>query len=119
MAIGEKALLEMVGARFRCRREKMRLTREQLAEETGIGPSVLGEIERGTCAIGLHTFRKLCLALNISADDALALYLTRSANAQDKLGGLRHAQTLIKDEIETIEKQARAAQAAGDRYLGL
>ena len=51
----------------------MGLTQADVAERVGIAYEVYGRLERGGMAPSVHTLRKLCLVLQVSADTALAL----------------------------------------------
>ncbi|NDO45897.1 helix-turn-helix transcriptional regulator [Clostridium sp. MD294] len=57
-----------VGERIREAREKLKLTREQLAELCEMEPSFLAAIENGKKSMTLFYFKKICTALNVSAD---------------------------------------------------
>ncbi|MCI9354275.1 MAG: helix-turn-helix transcriptional regulator [Firmicutes bacterium] len=57
-----------VGTRIRDAREKLKLTREELAELCEIEPSFLAAIENGKKSMTLFYFKKICTALNVSAD---------------------------------------------------
>lgn len=57
-----------IGKRIRETREKLKLTREQLAELCEIEPSFLAAIENGKKSMTLFYFKKVCTALNVSAD---------------------------------------------------
>lgn len=60
-------LLE-TGLRIRTMREQQRLTREKLAEKANISVQFLADIENGKKGMTLATLKKICTALNLSAD---------------------------------------------------
>lgn len=57
-----------IGKRIRDTREKLKLTREQLAELCEMEPSFLAAIENGKKSMTLFYFKNVCTALNVSAD---------------------------------------------------
>jgi transcriptional regulator with XRE-family HTH domain len=59
---------EIIGKRLRRQREKMSLTRDQLAEQIGISPQFLAEIENGSKGMSAETLYKMCKRVNLSAD---------------------------------------------------
>lgn len=58
---------------IKARRKEMKLTQEDLAEKVEISVSFMGHIERGSRVLSVDTLRKLCIALDLSADDLLGL----------------------------------------------
>lgn len=68
-----KRLAPRIGAACRVARQKLQLTQEDVAERVGLATEVYGRLERGNMTPSVPTLRKLCLALNLSADVALAL----------------------------------------------
>ena len=63
-----------VGSSVRARRQGLGWTQEQLGEASGLHPSYIGQIERGTKKVSLLTLTLLAAALNCSTgallDDA-------------------------------------------------
>ena len=64
---------EALGKRIRQKRREAGITQEQLAEMAGISVAFVGHIERGTRVLSVETLLRLCLALEMSADDLLGL----------------------------------------------
>ena len=60
-----------IGQRIRDKREKLRLSRECLAERSGISPRFEADIERGIVGPSLTTLKRICEALGISSDSIL------------------------------------------------
>ena len=60
--------LELVGKRLRRVRTQQSLTREQFAEQVGISPQFLAEIENGKKGMSADTLYKICTRFNLSAD---------------------------------------------------
>ena len=52
--------LELVGKRIRRIRSQLELTREQFAEQVGISPQFLAEIENGKKGMSADTIFKIC-----------------------------------------------------------
>ena len=64
----KKLSLEQVGSRVRRTRTQMNLTREQFAEQVGISPQFLAEIENGKKGMSADTLFKICDRFHLSAD---------------------------------------------------
>ncbi len=58
---------------FRLRKERARLgwTQDELGEKSGLHPSYIGQIERGSKKISIETLRKLAQALSLRMGDLL------------------------------------------------
>ena len=57
-----------VGRRIRNYREELGLTREAFAEQVGISPQFLSEIEHAKKGISVETLHKICTAFQVSSD---------------------------------------------------
>ncbi len=66
--LSDEALRISLGATARQARKRLGLTQEDVAERLDMAPEVYGRLERGTMAPSIFSLRKLCLALNLSAD---------------------------------------------------
>lgn len=64
---------DVLGMMIKTRRKEMKLTQEDLAEKVGISASFMGHIERGSRVLSVDTLRKLCIVLDLSADDLLGI----------------------------------------------
>lgn len=71
--------LDQVGRRLRRVRGQMALTREQFAEQVGISPQFLAEIENGKKGMSAETLFKICSRFDLSADYIL---LGKASSAQ-------------------------------------
>ena len=60
--------LELVGTRLRRARTQLELTREQFAEQVGISPQFLAEIENGKKGMSADTLYKICTRFDLSSD---------------------------------------------------
>lgn len=60
-----------VGGRIRSFRKKARLTQEKLAEEIGVSPEFIGNIERGVSTPSVRTLFRITLALDITLSDLI------------------------------------------------
>lgn len=69
----EKTLAAKLGAAARIARQRLNLTQADVAERIGIASEVYGRLERGHMLPSIQTFRRLCVVLSISADEALGL----------------------------------------------
>ncbi|MBZ4418352.1 MULTISPECIES: helix-turn-helix transcriptional regulator [Myxococcaceae] len=69
----EKTLASRLGGAARLARTRLNLTQADVAERIGIASEVYGRLERGHMLPSIQTFRRLCVVLSISADEALGL----------------------------------------------
>src|SRR5688572_15326348 len=67
----EKTLASRLGGAARLSRQRLNLTQADVAERIGIASEVYGRLERGHMLPSIQTFRRLCVVLSISADEAL------------------------------------------------
>lgn len=86
----DKALF---GHRLRTYRKKKGLTIETLAEQVGLSPNYLGDVERGKKLPSMGTFIRLVNVLDISADELLKDEVNRAdylvdAEISSRLAGL-------------------------------
>ena len=73
----DEKLQSDLGEATRAARLRLGLTQEEVAQQVGLAQSVYGRIERGVMMPSVPTLRKLCLALDISADTLLSLDFAR------------------------------------------
>jgi len=74
--LSDSSLRRIIGANARAARLRLELTQEDVAERIELSTEVYGRLERGGMAPSVYTLRKLCLALNLSADLALGISST-------------------------------------------
>ena len=102
---------EQVGKRLRWIRTQSALTREQFAEQVGISPQFLAEIENGKKGMSAGTLFKICNAFNVSADYILMGKMSStqlSDPVQSALGQFPEPYVeLIEEIIRAIEKVAK------------
>ncbi len=72
--------LDHVGRRLKGVRTQLQLTREAFAEEVGISPQFLAELENGKKGMSAETLFKLCNRFDLSAD-----YLLFGRSASDQI----------------------------------
>ncbi len=70
-----------MGQKIRDLRQQYRMTQEGLAEELGVHPSYVGQLERGERQASLQTLQKLAHAFSLPPDE-----LIREEEEQDKEG---------------------------------
>ena len=104
--------LNQVGKRLRRIRSQMEMTREQFAEQVGISPQFLAEIETGKKGMSTETLFKICNRFNLSADYIL-MGKTSSAQLSDPVQAtLNHFPKpyieLTEEIIKAIEKVVTA-----------
>lgn len=62
-----------IGLAARQARHRLELTQADVAELLGMAPEVYGRLERGQMLPSVPTLRRLCTALDLSADECLGL----------------------------------------------
>lgn len=78
----EKNIMLQIGKRLRRQREKMNMIREEFAENAGISPQFLAEIENGKKGMSVDTLYKICHSFNLSADYLLFGRLSTSTDSE-------------------------------------
>ncbi|MCU1461739.1 MAG: transcriptional regulator, family [Acidimicrobiales bacterium] len=58
-----------LGQRVRARRHELRLSQEQLAEQSGLHRTLVGSVERGERNVSVNNIVRLAAALEIDAGD--------------------------------------------------
>ncbi|EGD46162.1 helix-turn-helix domain protein [Ruminiclostridium papyrosolvens DSM 2782] len=103
----EKKLdLKGIGLRIRSEREKIGLTREQFAEQVGISPLYVGQIERGQRAMSLKTFVKIADSLHANTD-FLIYGIEERASGTDKDGVLNLLEKCSVRELKLAEEMLK------------
>ncbi len=77
----DEKLQRTLGDAARAARLRLGLTQEEVSRKVGLAQSVYGRIERGGMMPSVPTMRKLCEALDISADALLSLGRPKRAGA--------------------------------------
>lgn len=98
----KKIDLRGIGLRIRAERERIELTREQFAEQVGISPLYMGQIERGQRAMSLKTFIHIADSLHANVE-----YLLRGEKCEentDKSGVMNLLQKCSERELKLAEK---------------
>ena len=102
--------LEQIGKRLRRIRLELDLTREQFAEQVGISPQFLAEIENGKKGMSAETLFKICTRFDLSADYLLLGKYSAtqlSDPVQKALDGFSDSYRALTEEIiRAIEKVA-------------
>jgi transcriptional regulator with XRE-family HTH domain len=85
-------LMEQIGKRLRGSREQLKYTREQFAEQVGISPQFLAEIENGKKGMLADTLYKLCNRFNFSADYLLFGKITSDEASNPIINPIKNTQ---------------------------
>lgn len=106
--------LDLVGKRLRRVRTQLELTREQFAEQVGISPQFLAEIENGKKGMSADTLYKICTRFNLSADYIL-LGKTSAVQLSDPIQKTLNSFSepyleLTEELIKAIEKTLSTAK---------
>lgn len=64
----EENTRKIIGSRIMQRRKGLNILQKELAETVGISDNQISNIENGTCFPRMHTFIKICNALNTTPD---------------------------------------------------
>ncbi len=87
-----------MGQQIRDKRKLMGMTLEELAERLDVTVSFMGHIERDTRAPSVDTLKKICIVLDLSADDLLGIKRNHSADAKGKARQLLYSLLELLDE---------------------
>lgn len=106
---------ETIGKRVRREREKQALTREAFAEEVGLSPRFLGEIENGTKGMSAETLYRICERTGVSAD-YLLLGRQSAADARTPAAAMLASippgyTEMIEDVLKAFLRTIQAAEA--------
>ena len=104
--------IEQVGKRVRSIRQQLNLTREEFAEQVGISPQFLAEIENGKKGMSAETLYKICSRFDMSSDYIL-LGKTSSSQMADPIQKMLEGFSpsyleMTEDIIRAIRKVATA-----------
>ena len=105
-----------IGKRIKIARIKANLTQEKLAEQVGISPTHLSNIETGTTRVSLSTMVCLANALSVTMDDLLCdnLVKARVQFERDIEAILADCDALeiriIKDMVHALKASLRSAK---------
>ena len=111
----KKEINILVGENIRFYREKMHISREDLAELIGVTPRFLADVELGFVGVSLTNIKKLCEVLGVSAD---RLLWDRGAEKVELSERLSHVppeymgviDELIQKQLELIALATRQPQ---------
>ncbi len=78
-------LEEIIGTNIRGFRKRMALTQEKLAEQAGLHPTFVGDIERSDVNLSIATLKKLAKALKVDANTLLIKGAFMDAEQYQKL----------------------------------
>lgn len=62
----------MVGENIRARRKQVGISQEKLAEDAGLHPVYIGDVERGEENISIDSLARIAQALRVSISDLVA-----------------------------------------------
>lgn len=102
-----------IGSRLRRERVRLGWTQDELGEKSGLHPSYVGQIERGSKKISIETLRKLAQALSLRMGDLLNESPPPSPEDwESKIGGLLRENSpddreLIYDTLRQLAKGIR------------
>lgn len=65
-------LLPRFGVRVRAERERLGITQEDLADQTGLHRTYIGSVERGERNLGLINVHRIAVALGLSLSELVA-----------------------------------------------
>ena len=94
----KKAINIEIGNRIRSARNRVGMTRENLAEKTNVTSRFIADVERGNVGVSVSTLKKICEVLNISSDSLLWDKTTRTS-IDDKLKFIDEEQVYFIDKM--------------------
>ena len=108
-----------VGARLRACRERAHLTREAFAEQVGITPRFVADIECGRVGASLTTLKRACEVLGASADEILWGEASAAKSAGEHLAAMLagvdpELLPILEESIRTQVRLVAAAKKAGN-----
>ncbi len=62
-------ITEIVGDRLRTRRKKLNWSQEYVAEQAGLHPTYIGQVERGEKNVTIESLLKICTTLHYPMDE--------------------------------------------------
>lgn len=98
-----------VGERTRLRRNALGLTRERLAELIGASPRFLADVESGKVGVSLATLKRMCTALECTADFLIG---------NDQIGHPDYSRMLLNSELDRLDVRFYPALRALAEELG-
>lgn len=98
----KQADMKVIGGRIRKYRESQLLIREAFAEEVGISPQFLAEIETGKKGMSAETLYKICSQYHLSADYILFGHSPDRSDLADPL--TRELRNLSAAQIQYLEE---------------
>ena len=110
---GVKIDYSAIGVRIRRQRREKKWTQEKLAELSGVEPSNISHIERGTTKLSLPTIVNIANALGVTVDSLLCDSLPAAENmyikeASSLLFGCTHQeQIIITETMRTLREQLK------------
>lgn len=85
----------LMGQKIRLQRRKAGYTQDQLAELAGISTSFMGHIERGSRVMSLDTLQRICVVLDMSANDLLEIKTPNHDDTKTEIA-LKHLQAAME-----------------------
>ena len=99
----KKELHIKIGEQIKFAREQAKLTQELLAEQVGVSPQYVSDLERGVVGVSIATLIKICTTLGVTSDQIL--FGNRDSNyctvIHEKLHGLSESQ--ISASIKIVD----------------
>lgn len=97
----KQADMKVIGSRIRKYRESQLLIREAFAEDVGISPQFLAEIETGKKGMSAETLYKICSQYHLSADYILFGHSNESSPDNPLMCGV---QKLSPTQLQYLEE---------------
>ena len=99
----KKEINVLVGENIRAYREQAGMSREKLAELTGVTPRFLADVELGLVGVSLTTLKRICETLGVSADSLLWQHEQVPVDFTQRLSHLDPKYLAVIDEL--VQKQ--------------
>lgn len=115
----DRELQRRLGALARTARERMGLTQAQVARQVGLAPAVYGRIERGDMMPSVPSLRRICLALDISADALLDLSAASVSAHVDAVPSEPQLSPVLRRILHRLRTWPEARLKALDKVLNV
>ncbi|MCM8822709.1 MAG: helix-turn-helix transcriptional regulator [Candidatus Omnitrophica bacterium] len=100
----EKDIYKIIGASVKKVRKSAGITQEELSRKTGLDPSFISHIERGTKKASIETIFKIANALQVPLEELFS-QIPRANSYKDKNFSFgKRIEMLVKDSDEEYKK---------------
>ncbi len=108
------ALIRLVGARVRARRNELRMSRRELSERSGVSPRYLAQLESGEGNISIGLLKRIAIALDTPIETLTTSEVPKCADEAFVAMLYRHADVHIRTRVlQILDPERRWKEKAG------